>query len=89
MIVPLAVAVLVLAAVVLIDPQMRAWSIPVSLWIVAVGFASPRIRDRIMLLALLATYAFFLLGKPIMMGYFGYDGLGWSAEVEDHLILTL
>ena len=89
LIVPLAVAVLVLAAVVLIDPQMRAWSIPVSLWIVAVGFASARIRDRIMLLALLATYAFFLLGKPIMMGYFGYDGLGWSAEVEDHLILTL
>lgn len=89
LIVPLAVAVMVLAAVVLIDPQMRAWSIPVSLWIVAVGFASARIRDRIMLLALLATYAFFLLGKPIMMGYFGYDGLGWSAEVEDHLILTL
>lgn len=86
---PIAVAVLVLAAVVLIDPQMRAWSIPVSLWIAAVGFAAARLRDRIMLLALLATYAFFLLGKPVMMGYFGYEGLGWYAEVEDHLILTL
>mgnify|MGYP002719529020 CR=1 FL=1 len=89
MFVPALVFMLEFVAFVRIDPNMRAWALPIGIWIALMGFAVARIRERATLLILLSTFAFFLLGKPMMMGYFDYDGLQWNDKMEHHLVLSL
>lgn len=56
---------------------------------VMTGIAVSRFRTRVALLTFMGTFAFFLLAKPILMGYFDYAGLGWTSDTQTHLVTTL
>lgn len=84
-----AISILLILAFIVPSDQYRNWFFPIALWIVGVFYAAVEFRQRVMLFVFLMTFAFFLLAKPILMVYFGYDGLGWNHEVQSHLTLTL
>lgn len=88
-IVALAFIAFAVAALFLIEPGMRVWWIPIVIWIGSICYAVVNFRQRVMLLAFLFTFGFFLLSKPILMAYLRYPGLGWTDEMSTHLVLVL
>lgn len=83
------IIILLVAALIFLEPTMRIWWFPIAMWIGITAYSLRQLRSRVTLFTFLVTFGFFLLSKPIVMGYFDYDGIGWSSGMQDHLVLVL